>query len=135
MAGLKTQPLEVIDRVIRAAMRAGVKSISVGLYRSCYFSAQGNITIIGVLSLAFLGTDHFTVPHERPWLLSNAHQRWWIRSVDAIPGKPALDLLVNRVIIAMSQGYPGWLTAKKMAGAALAIAVAASVKRHVLLSE
>ena len=35
----------------------------------------------------------------------------------------------------MSQGYPGRLTAKEMAGAAMAIAVAASVKRHVLLSE
>jgi hypothetical protein len=35
----------------------------------------------------------------------------------------------------MSQGYPWRLTAKEMAGAAMAIAVAASVKRHVLLSE
>ena len=35
----------------------------------------------------------------------------------------------------MSQGYSGCLTAKEMAEAAMAIAVAASVKRHVLLSE
>ena len=35
----------------------------------------------------------------------------------------------------MSQGYPGRLTAKEMAEAATAEAVAASVKRHVLLSE
>jgi hypothetical protein len=35
----------------------------------------------------------------------------------------------------MSQVYPGRLTAKEMAGAATAEAVAASVKRHVLLSE
>jgi hypothetical protein len=36
----------------------------------------------------------------------------------------------------MSQGYPGCLTAKEMAGAAMAMAivVAASVKRHVFLS-
>jgi hypothetical protein len=35
----------------------------------------------------------------------------------------------------MSQGYPGRLKAKEMAGAAMAIAVAASVKRHVFFSE
>ena len=35
----------------------------------------------------------------------------------------------------LSQGYPGRLTAKEIAGAAMAIAVAASVKRHVLFSE
>jgi hypothetical protein len=58
-----------------SALRAGVKSISVGFYRSCHFSAQGNTTIFGVLSLAFLGIDHFTVPHGRPWLLSDFHQR------------------------------------------------------------
>jgi hypothetical protein len=35
----------------------------------------------------------------------------------------------------MSQGYPECVTAKEMAGAAMAVAVAASVKRHVLVSE
>jgi hypothetical protein len=35
----------------------------------------------------------------------------------------------------MSQGYPEWLIAKEMAGAAMGVAVAASVKRHDLLSE
>jgi hypothetical protein len=29
-----------------SALRAGVKSISVGFYRSCHFSAQGNITVM-----------------------------------------------------------------------------------------
>jgi hypothetical protein len=40
-----------------------------------------------------------------------------------------------RLVRPMSQGYPGCLTAKEMAGAAMAIAVVASVKRHVLLSD
>jgi hypothetical protein len=35
----------------------------------------------------------------------------------------------------MSQGYPWRVTAKEMAEAAMAIAVAASVKRHVTFSE
>jgi hypothetical protein len=38
-------------------------------------------------------------------------------------------------VLPMCRGYPGCLRAKEMAGAAMAIAVVASVKRHVLLSE